>query len=144
MTVICWDGKTLAADKRSVNNGLIRKVTKIRRIGNLLCGASGEMWACQEAFEWIERGRKPEDYPKCQTDKDYYADLLVIDNGKILKYERSPYPLTIEDETFAMGSGRDFAISSMFYGGTAQEAVQFASLFDPGCGSGMDFLKVEA
>ncbi len=29
-------------------------------------------------------------------------------------------------------------------GGTAQEAVKFASLFDSGCGSGMDFLKLEA
>jgi len=143
MTIICWDGKTLAADKRSINNGLIRAVTKIRRIHNLLCGASGEMWACQEVFAWIERGRIPGDYPKCQIDKDDFVDLVVIEDGKILKYERSPYPFMIEDETYAMGSGRDFAMSSMYFGGTAQEAVKFASLLDAGCGNGMDFLKLE-
>lgn len=142
MTVIAWDGKTLAADKRAVNSGLVLTTTKIRRIGDLLCGASGDISAAAEALAWVERGRNPDDYPAIQRSRDDYAGLLVIDGERVLKYERSPMPTVFEDAFFAIGSGRDFALAAMHCGKTASEAVEIASVFDCGCGNGVDVLEV--
>lgn len=43
MTVIAWDGKTLAAD-RQITSGYTKnkRITKIRKYGNVLCGVTGE------------------------------------------------------------------------------------------------------
>ena len=143
MTVIAWDGKTLAADKRAVNAGLSRTVTKIRRMGKLLVGASGNASASAELFEWVKRGRKEKDFPKIQSKTDDNASLLVIDHGRILKYEVSPIPIIFEDKFFAMGSGRDYALAAMFLGKDAVYAVQIACLFDVDCGNGIDLLNLE-
>lgn len=40
-----------------------------------------------------------------------------------------------------MGSGRDFAIAAMHCGKTAREAVEIASLYENGCGNGVDVLE---
>jgi hypothetical protein len=42
MTVIVWDGKTLAADKQATQADLKRKVTKIHRLRGHLVGVSGD------------------------------------------------------------------------------------------------------
>lgn len=141
MTVIAWDGKTLAADKLANYNGLKRVVTKIQRIDDLLVAASGNAWAANEAFAWVKRGRKPEEYPACQRDKDDWALLLVVERRQILVYERSPYPTTIEEGVFAMGGGRDFALAAMHMGADARRAVEVASHFCPDCGLGVDTLE---
>jgi ATP-dependent protease HslVU (ClpYQ) peptidase subunit len=92
---------------------------------------------------WFQAGEKAEDFPKEQRDKDDWAPLLVIrENGKIHKYERTPYPLKYQDKQFAIGSGRDFALAAMACGKTASEAVEVASMFDSNCGNGVDTLRL--
>lgn len=145
MTVIAWDGTMLAADKRAVYQGLIRTVTKIRRIGDLLVGASGDAAPSVEAMDWVARGRKPDDFPeRLGHGEEYsYVDMIVIDAGRILKYESTPFPIEIEDAVIAIGSGRDFALAAMHLGKTACEAVEVACLFEVGCGNGVDVLTRE-
>lgn len=144
MTIIAWDGKMLAADKRSVNSGLARTVTKIHRISRFLVGASGSFDSTVEALAWVERGRHTDDYPKSQYDKDDYAVVFVIEphTDFVFVYERSPYPLRFEDRFFAMGSGRDVALAAMHCGKTAKEAVEIACLFECSCGNGIDTLTL--
>lgn len=143
ITVIAWDGKTLAADKRATCAGLIRTATKIRRIGPLLVAGSGDFDMVVAAFVWVEGGRKPEEFTAAMRDKDTSADILVIEEGRVLKYERTPYPMVFEDEHFAMGSGRDYAMAAMYMGGDARTAVLVASALESSCGNGVDTLKIE-
>lgn len=140
MTVIAWDGKMLAADKQVTLSGLMRTATKIRRIDDLLVGVSGNVCAASEIFAWVERGRNPQDFPKLQESEDDYANLLVIENGRVLTYARSPLPWEYEDSLFAIGSGREFALAAMYCGKNAQEAVEIASHFEASCGKGVDVL----
>lgn len=140
MTTIAWDGHTLAADKRACSSGLCLKVRKIWRIGELLYGASGSADQAAEMFAWIERGRRPDDFPASQRDKDDYAPVLVIDGGRVLKYERTPFPIEFETVHHAIGSGRDFALAGMACGLTAAQAVGLAAQFDSGTGDGVDTL----
>lgn len=141
MTTIAFDGKTLAADRRALNSGLVRTTTKIKRFGNLLAGASGDLSATIEALEWVRTGRSPEDWPAIQRGEDYAA-LLVIDAGRILLYEKSPHPAEFNDSIFAIGSGRDFALAAMYLWKSAREAIEIASVFDCGTGNGVDVLEV--
>jgi ATP-dependent protease HslVU (ClpYQ) peptidase subunit len=143
MTVIAWDGYTLAADKRATNGSLIRTTTKIFRIHSCLVGYAGEATFGEQMIAWFQAGEKAEDFPKEQRDKDDWAPLLVIrENGKIHKYERTPHPLKYQDKQFAIGSGRDFALAAMACGKTASEAVEVASMFDSNCGNGVDTLRL--
>jgi len=142
MTIICWDGKTLAADKRAVCQGLSRTVTKIRRFGNLLVGVSGDTEAMGQAMQWVSNGRKPEDYPAYLKDKDCKATMMIIDADRVLIYGESPIPTHYEDKKTATGSGRDYALAAMLCGKTAREAVEIACLFETGCGNGIDELEV--
>lgn len=142
MSVIAWDGKTLAADRRASLGTLIRTTRKIfmRQYG--LVGYAGDADQGEEMLRWLEAGAVAADFPPSQRDRDNWAGVLVINpDRQILKYERTPYPLTFHDGFFAIGSGRDFALAAMHLGKTAREAVEVACHFDSGCGNGVDEIE---
>lgn len=142
--MIAWDGKTLAADKRASFGTLIRTTTKIFRAGDALLAYAGDAAFGEEMRAWWTRGAKPDDFPAGNRDKDDWAGLMVIRKGQpIARYERTPYPVLFEDEQFAIGCGRDFALAAMYLGKTAPEAVAVAIALDSGCGNGIDTLELE-
>lgn len=145
MTVVVWDGKKLAADKMVVSGDLRRTITKIRKIRGHLCAISGDFDRGQEILEWFARGAKPEDCPAFQKDNNDWVGLLVITPDKrVLKYERSPYPMDMtESGRHAIGSGRDFAYAALHLGEDAEGAVRVASELCPTCGHGVDVLTLE-
>ena len=145
MSVIAWDGHTLAADKRASFGNLIRTTTKIFRCrdGGLLAYA-GDASFGEQVRAWYEAGAVAADFPPSQRDKDDWAGMLVIlRDRRIARYERTPYPVFYEDETFAIGCGRDFALAAMHLGKTAREAVEVAIALDSGCGNGIDALTLD-
>jgi len=145
MTVIAWDGTTLAADKRACNGSLIGTVTKIFRIRDCLVGYSGDAAFGEQMRAWFAAGEHAADFPSGQRDKDDYAVLLVIrPDGKVQRFERTPHPITFEDRCAATGSGRDFAIAAMHLGFNAARAVEVASQLTCDCGNGVDTLRLDA
>lgn len=142
MTVIAWDGKTLAADRLGDACGLRRTSTKIFRIGDSLFGAAGYASRAAEMLAWIQRGGKPDDIPQFQLTDDYQDVLIVNPDGRVFIFGKSPTPFEMLDKFHAIGSGRDFAIAAMHLGKSAQEAVEIACLFDTGCGNGIDTLEI--
>lgn len=147
MSVIAWDGYTLAADRRACMGGLYRTTTKIFRVGRLLVGFAGGASYGMEMLAWIKSGVEPERFPSVQRDRgnDEASGILVIrENREIARYELTPYPVVFSDRHFAIGSGRDFALAAMHCGRTAEEAVKVACLFDVYCGNGVDTLTLSA
>jgi ATP-dependent protease HslVU (ClpYQ) peptidase subunit len=146
MSVIAWDGKTLAADKRASMGTLIRTTTKIFKLGdiNALAAYTGDADSGEEVLAWFRDGADPAKFPPMQREKDTWAPLMVVwHHGFIWKYERTPHPLKLPPQHFAMGSGRDFALAAMHLGKTAAEAVEVACVFDSACGNGIDTLVHE-
>lgn len=142
MTVIAWDGRTLAADRLSNASGLARTTTKIWRMNGHLIGASGIASRGRELAAWWADGADPAKLPAWQHHESDWVDLLVITPElKVLKYERSTMPIIYEDAQFAMGSGRDFALAAMHLGLNAAQAVGVASHFCTDCGHGCDTLE---
>lgn len=145
MTVIAWDGRTLAADKRAVNAGHKSTTTKIRRTasGDLI-GASGDQDVATALMAWYERGADESKFPANRNNDGYpRAYLLVVQRSRVMRFECEPHPLLVEDPFYAMGSGRDYALAAMHLGYSAAEAVEVACALDTGCGNGMDALEFE-
>lgn len=141
MTVIAWDGKTLAADKMSCSHGYGYTVTKVHRLrdGSLMA-LSGDGDTAMALRAWLEAARNPAAYPVGKDDDT--SAFVVQPDGKAVSYGKTPYPQTIEDKFYAMGHGRDFALAAMHCGKTAREAVELTCRLDVFCGNGIDTLEL--
>lgn len=141
MTVLAWDGKTLAADKRAVvGGGLRRTVTKIQRYKSVLLGATGDWDIAMQLMEWWKADAVPDKFHEVFRKAE--ATLIVISRTGILTWNSGPYPLPHECEKAAFGSGRDYAEMAMYLGKSAKEAVELACLFQSDCGDGVDTLSL--
>lgn len=145
MTVVCWDGKILAADKRTSFGGLHAITTKVHRLPNgSLVGCAGNTAQIGEMIHWLGAGADPDKMPAIQRDaKECVSALVISPEGKVLQYENTPYPIHIENGQWAIGSGRDFALAAMLLGRDAMGAVKVAIVFDAGCGNGIDALTLK-
>jgi hypothetical protein len=138
MTVIAWDGRTLAADKQTTAGGRPRVTTKVYRVPEGLVAMCGSSVASVAVLEWFQKGRPPNDYPAIQkTDKDCGA-MFVDWTGQLWIYEDHPHAIRIENRFDAMGSGRDYAIAALHLGHDARTAVKVACELDVSCGQGID------
>jgi ATP-dependent protease HslVU (ClpYQ) peptidase subunit len=145
MTIIVWDGKSLVADKQATNAGLKLTTTKIFKINGNLVGFSGDFDYAFAMKKWFENGADPEKFPKHQEDDNKWVGMIVIaPDKKILKYERSPYPIDLtESNCLCIGSGRDFAFGALAMGADAKKAVEVACEHESSCGMGIDVLTFE-
>lgn len=143
MTVIAWDGFTLAADKQSTQYSQKRTTGKIFKHidsnGIKLFGICGDYSAGREIIEWARSGMTGE-YPDNKAANDELkCTVVMIDQEKnIFKFENTRYPMPIYDKYYAAGSGQDYAIAAMHCGKTAKEAVEIASIYCTDCGMGVD------
>lgn len=146
MTVIAWDGKTMAADKQTNDAGMRRRTTKIWRAqGGALLGAAGKTHLCGAMRDWWAAGA---DAAKCPAKDDGDVTLLVVmrrGNGQptILVFDGGPHASVFEDPFVAIGCGRDFATTAMHLGKSAREAVEITCIFEAHCGNGVDVLELE-
>lgn len=142
MTVVVWDGKTLAADKRMTYYGLITPVTKIYRAGDSLLGFSGTAGNIGRYRAWFEGGADPTAFPA--QDGDNAVRMLAIrPGGRIEMYDRSGYPMVIEGRTCVIGSGQDYAAAALYLGCNAVGAVHVACALNSDCGEGVDTLTLD-
>ena len=141
MTVVAWDGTTLAADKMTSFGGLHGTTIKVHKFRDVLIGGCGLASLIEEMVQWVKDGCDPLKFPAQQRDPKECVSLLVIRKGGwIHQYESTPYPLKLSNANWAIGSGRDFAMAAMFLGKTAREAVAVASALCNDCGNGIDEL----
>lgn len=142
MTVIAWDGKTLAADKMACAAGYGYTVTKVHRLRDgAIVAFSGDGDGAMALLAWLNAAQNPVAYPEQQKDNDTSA-LVVKPDGSVWSYGKTPYPQRIECKSYAMGHGRDFALAAMHLGKSAKEAVEVACALDVYCGNGVDALDI--
>lgn len=143
MTVIAWDGKTLAADRAATNCGYRRTLTKIFRVPGGMVGFAGDGSRAMALLEWFRNGRDPAAYPAFQRGDEAVGCIFIGEQGENLGYLYTPYPEVHMDRFDAIGSGRDYALAAMYLGHDARRAVEVASALDNGCGNGIDTLTLE-
>jgi hypothetical protein len=144
MSVIAWDGRSLAADRRVVNGNLINVVSKAFACRDRIVACSGDVQTSEEILDWMDGGNcHPPDYPAAARQNDETSVAVILPEGGIWIYRKSPFPMKLPPQNFAMGCGRDFAIAAMHCGKTAVEAVAITSLYDCFCGNGIDEFRYE-
>lgn len=147
MTVIAWDGKRLAADRR-LNGGTgyqNASVTKIKRLpSGALLGCCGGMSFCQAIFAWMEAGADPDLVDKTWFEHEEMSAqaILILPDKTILLYEHV-IPIPIESPFYAIGSGGSYATAAMHLGQNASKAVEIACMYDSECGNGVDVLELD-
>lgn len=142
MTVIAWDGKTLAADKQATNSGSMRTVKKIFKVRGYLVAVAGDYTDSLMLLDWFKKGAIIKNYPVFDEKTRDGVSLLVIDKNKqVTRYETQPIPYIIEDKLVAAGCGRDYAMAAMYCGKTAKQAVEITCKLDAFCGMGVDILE---
>lgn len=144
MTVIAWDGKTLAADKQATFGDHKTTVVKLERHGAMLLATTGDLSIGMEMLDWYKSGADPAKFPAANRSPDRGASLVcVMSHGDVWKYESSPHPFRIDAPFAAFGCGATAALVAMACGKTAREAVLLASEYVDGCGGGVDTLELE-
>lgn len=148
MTVVVCTLDSITADKQATQSELARAVVKVKKLRNHLCAVAGDWDLAQEMFHWFEEGADPIRFPAFQrTDNNWVAFVVVTPDQRVLKYERSPFPMdytaaTIKDGWYVFGSGRDYAIGALACGATPVEAVKIASKYSTTCGQGVVSFKL--
>lgn len=140
MTVIAWDGKTLAADRQATNSGMRYAATKLFRLsdGSVAAG-TGTLAAVLVMKAWYEAGADATKYPECQKSNDDWCRLVVAKpDGSVFYYEGLPVAIPSESVPAAWGSGRDFAMGAMLAGADARRAVEITGMVSTDCGLGID------
>lgn len=141
MTVIVWDGTTLAADRQGVATEMRSIRTKIYRNDEreIVYGYTGDLARGLIVIDWYLKGADPNQFPKHQEGiDDSWGRLIVADKNGCRCYEDSPFPLPVEQQYMAWGSGRDYAMGALAMGADARKAVEIASKFCITCGLGVD------
>jgi hypothetical protein len=142
VTVIAYKDGILAADRQGEMYCAKTERTKIHRIGKLLVGASGEVQISQAIYHWLAGPMDPKDYPSIASSGD--ATVMVIGPaGRISLYQKGPHPMPLDNKFFALGSGGDAAMATMFLGFSAARAIEVACEVCTGCGGGVDTLTLE-
>jgi len=145
MTVIAWDGTTLAADRLALNGFAKVTTTKIRRFGHELLAVTGDLSVGMEMMQWYEDGADPTKFPASNRNPDAGSSLIVIlANGNVVRYESGPHPFPLHGLPLAFGSGGEAAMVAMACGLAAEKAVLVVSRFNSTCGNGVDTLTLEA
>lgn len=143
MTVIAWDGKTLAADRQWSVGDTRQEGRKIfQEPDGTIFAISGALDSGLFLFhEWWKAGALKEDWPSFQSDKDKWTRLIVwpTDKSSPIVYELVPIGAQIVTaQYYAWGTGREVALGVLWHKGTAIEAVEAANCHVSGCGFGVD------
>lgn len=142
LSVVAWDGKTLAADRQGSQGDLRFRTCKIRKLPNGdLVAFTGPLENGMAVALWYEKGADPAAWPASQKGDDW-SRLIVVSRGKVFVYEQLPLRQPVLERVAAWGSGRDFALGAMAMGATAERAVQVASRFASSCGFGVQAFQV--
>jgi hypothetical protein len=151
MTVIAWDGKSLAADKRIVWGSFAYVGVKLSTFGNWSWATSGDLRDCQEFDKWFKLPEKERKtcWPFANDDDEAKHELCALCvnhiTGEALVWDQtSPIPEKLYCPYYAIGSGKQFALAFLSLGKSAEEAVLETSKLCHECGHGVDVVHVQS
>lgn len=143
MSVVAWDGTTIAADRQATCSDMRRQTVKLVRGADrrIVFSWTGTESLGRMLMAWYEAGRDTAKWPAAQATNDW-TRLIVARKGYVEEFEQQPTP-TIHRKPFAAwGSGRDFAMGAMAMGASARHAVVIASRYNVACGMGVTVMRL--
>lgn len=136
MTTVVYDRRTkemVSDTQMSFHKVGVDKIYRLR--DNSLVGVSGTFSEVLMALEYLDSD-EGEEVEKPQIEE--HNSLLRVDqDNNVFVYTKNLYPMYLDADYVAIGSGSDYAMGAMAQGATAEEAVAIAHKFDPNTGPGI-------
>ena len=140
MSVVVWDGISLAADRQCTNGEFRFNTQKLFRHQNgTLSAFTGSIDTGLAMRRWYDEGAQRETWPVGQRHENW-SRLIIATDIAVFYYEQEPEAIPLLQKQMAWGSGRDFALGALAMGATAQQAVEIANQYCISCGFGVDVL----
>jgi ATP-dependent protease HslVU (ClpYQ) peptidase subunit len=134
MTTVAYRDGVMAADSAGEWSGIRSRATKIHRVNGVLIGGSGNVTDIQTFIRWFEAGadqaNKPEFRQYRGADDAPEFEILIADHDGLTWWSEAFQPDRVEDDFWAIGTGRAAAMAAMYMGADAGKAVQIARLVD--------------
>ncbi len=147
MTTVCWDGKTMAADKQMDTGNMKHPVARSKiRTGTYhgmpaLFGGAGTTVYSDAVIEWLIAGMPDEHKPEMPSNPDSFTVIVATETGAY-EYIDSLRPVPLGQVKWAIGSGGEYAFGAMDAGANAKRAVEIACGRDTSSGMGVDTLTL--
>ncbi len=145
MTTVAVRDGIMAADTQGRYDNTIMEMHKIFKVRDELIGVSGDY---DEAVQFIELYKKGNKYVVQHgnnnngKEDNAFDYLLLNEKGLYLATGFYGPRIKIHGKFWAIGSGKDAAITAMRMGASAREAVKMASLCDVYTGSKIQVRKL--
>lgn len=143
MTIIAYDGKSIAVDSIACNDSMKFTLNKYKlfsgEIINSLYLWHGEYSLGLRLVDWHWSGGDISQWPSRQY-TDAWTGLIVVHFDRdhrlidMVEYEQEPYPEPIDTPFLAWGSGEKFAMGAMAAGANAKRAAEIACELCTTCG----------
>lgn len=147
MTTVCWDGKTMAADKQMNTGSMKHLVARSKiRAGEYhglpaIFGGAGTTVYSDAVIEWLVAGMPDEHKPEMPANPDSFTVIVATEAG-VFEYIDSLRPIPLGQTKWAVGSGGEYAFGAMDAGASAKRAVEIACGRDVNSGFGIDALTL--
>lgn len=125
MTVICWDGKTVAADSLECYGSTrsAKPVKKLQAREGMVFACTGTGALFDPMIRWYLTAGLEKPIPPCgDSHKDTKLLVFKGDRAWVISFDL-PYPAELHAPD-AWGVGADMAIGAMEAGATAEKAVE--------------------
>lgn len=143
MTVIAWDGKTLAADRQVTRGDQVGSRIKLKRLeSGAIFVFAGDSDRGLVLMDWFAKGKDPANWPAFQRAESGWVQVIIAEGGNLFEYNQEPVGIPVETPYWAWGSGASFALGALAMGATATQAVVAASKHCNTCGMGVDAFEV--
>ena len=141
MTVIVWDGETLATDKAATDGAAQWQTTKAWYHappdgGCVILSGAGPLQTILVMRDWALNGALQNKFPSVQL-SSLFCHFIIVSQAGLHRYEQGLLPIDHGYDKCAFGEGRDFAYGALAMGATAGEAVAIANCHSPHCGLGV-------
>lgn len=151
MTIIAWDGVTMAGDRAMWDGNICVPSCKVERLpgshlsflkGPVLVGGCGSGWFARRVITWIEKGGER---PPCPDDSKQSDVLLIVDSRRRI-YRLScltldATPVQARRTAFGAPAGVGPALAAMEFGASARQAVEWCIKNTDIAGLGVDVVR---
>lgn len=138
MTIIVYDGQSLAIDNAATHEGVKVPLIKAFRSdnGDVVTGVGN---AAQLALmrDWYAAGADPNSFPPTQRLGSPWCELIVVNATGLIRFENTPSAIVHARHKCAFGIGKDIAYGALAMGATAEQAACIVCQYHPDCGHGV-------
>lgn len=133
MTIICYDGKTIAADGLASDERIVAStnIPKLVVINGCVIGAGGCHWSALKFIAWW-KNNKVDPYPS--LDEAFRALVVFSDGNAELYGYKFDIGIPLGCRPYVIGYGRDIARGALAMGADAKRAVEICCELDTACG----------